>query len=90
MNKQEIEGSIKKVFPEQSGISPKGSWRCKNFLVLYDDKFPKEVILTAWGDVIEKMEDVINRRATFSFEVSSKDKDGNDKYYTSAKVWRVQ
>lgn len=86
---QTIEGSIKKVFPEQSGTSAKGAWRCKNFLVLYDDKYPKEVILTAWNNTIEEMENVINRRATFSFEIQSKDKDGNGKYFTTAKVWRV-
>lgn len=87
MSQQQIEGSIKKVFPEKSGTGSKGQWRCKDFLVLYDDKYPKEVILTAWGDTIEEMENVVNRRAKFSYEIVSKERNGN--WFTTAKVWRV-
>ena len=49
MSQLTIEGSIKKVFPEKSGQGKNGQWRCKDFLVLHNDKYPKEVILTAWG-----------------------------------------
>lgn len=87
MSQLTIEGSIKKVFPQKSGEGTNGKWRCKDFLVIYDDKYPTQAILTAWGDTIEEMENAINRRAKISFKLESKERNGN--WFTSAKVWRV-
>ena len=89
MSKLQIEGSIKQTFKEENGQGKNGPWRKQDFLVVYGEgQYPKELLLTAWGDMIAEMHKTIGRRAFFSIEPASRESNG--KYYTNTKVWRVE
>lgn len=83
-----ITGTIKgEGFNYKSFQGQKGTTETKDFLVSYQNgNYPKEVVLTAWNQVINDMEGAIGEK-TFSIEVTSREYKG--KYYTSAKVWKV-
>lgn len=87
MTELKIEGTIIQEFPEKTGVGAKGNWRVKEFLISYGDKYPKEVIVQAWNDMIEKVGEQMGK-VTFHIEVTSK-KTEKGYYNTTAKVWKV-
>jgi hypothetical protein len=86
--KLEIKGKIIKEFEVKTGKGQKGEWKNKEYLITFDDKYPKELILVAWNDMIATMDDLItDREVTFHVEPTSRESNG--RYFTSVKVWKV-
>ncbi len=83
-----ITGTIKgEGFNYKSFQGKTNTQETKDFLVVYQNgNYPKELVLTAWNDMIQTMENSLGEK-TFSIEVTSREYKG--KYYTSAKVWKV-
>jgi hypothetical protein len=90
MTELKIEGAIIQEFPEKTGTRPSGkTWRVKDYLVSYGDKYPKQVVLQAWDDIIDRM-DVAGLVSNVTFHINL-ESPKNQKGYrnTTAKVWKL-
>jgi Domain of unknown function (DUF3127) len=88
MTELKIEGTIVKEFPLRSGNGSKGGWKNKEYLIKYGDKYPKELIVVAWNDMIELMDHYIDSKVTMHLDLTSPENQ-QGKRFTTAKVWKV-
>ena len=84
----EIEGKVIKILPEQTGQSQRGKWIKQEFVIETEDKFPKKMCFTAWGDktdAIKKMSE--GQKVKVSFNAESREY--NERWYTELKAWKI-
>lgn len=85
----ELTGEIIKVLPVLTGTSAKGEWKKQEFIVKYGDKYPKEVCLAVWGDVIpENADSLVGQAVEASIDAESRENNG--RYYTDLKAWKFK
>ncbi len=85
----EITGKIEKILPEQSGQGQYGAWVKRGFVVETDDKYPKKVYFTTWGDKADELNKLfVGDMVTVSFRPESREY--NERWYTDLKVWKIQ
>ena len=83
----QITGTVKQILDEQSGTSKNGPWRKQDFILETEDKFPKPVCITQWGDDIDGFGIKVGERITAHVDIQSREYNG--RWYTDVKAWRV-
>tara|TARA_B100000287_G_scaffold416573_1_gene451405 strand:+ start:41 stop:367 length:327 start_codon:yes stop_codon:yes gene_type:complete len=84
-----IKGTLTKVLDVEKGTTQAGKdWVKKSFVVKTEDKYPKEVCFTLFGEKVpmldsHKVGDVI----TTHFNLSSREYNG--KYYHNIDAWKI-
>ncbi len=85
----DISGKIIQVLQEQTGEGRNGKWSKCDFVIETQDKFPKKVCITAWGDLIQTVRNIpAGSDVKVSFDISSREYNG--KWYTDVKAWKVE
>lgn len=85
----EITGTVKSVLPVQSGEGAKGPWRKQQVIVEYGDKFPRNVCVDLWNELIpENSESVIGQTVEVACNVESRENNG--RWFTDAKAWKFK
>jgi hypothetical protein len=83
-----LTGTITKELETKQFEGKNGMNTVKEYLVKYGvGQYPQEVVLSAWNDFIDKMDDCIGSLKDFHIEPTSRESKG--RYYTSVKVWKV-
>jgi len=85
----EIEGRIKHLLPEQTGQGKNGPWRKQEFILeTVKDKYPKQICISTWGDVIDELKShAVNAEIKAFIDISSREYNG--RWYTDVKAWRI-
>ena len=83
----EITGTVKQILEIQQGEGRNGTWRKQTFIVETQDKYPKPVAITVWGDKIDEFRLRENEQVTVSVNVESREYRGN--WYTDVKAWKI-
>lgn len=83
-----IEGKVTQVLEEQSGTGKNGKWRKQDFILETQEKHPKKVCITQWGDKIDKFNVQEGEELTVFFNIQSREYKGN--WYTDVKAWKVE
>ncbi len=82
-----IDGTIIRLLDEVTGQGQKGPWRKREFVLQTQDQYPKQVCVTAWGDLIDQIPaegDMIRAH----IDVASREY--NNRWYTDVKVWKFE
>jgi hypothetical protein len=82
-----ITGRVTQILEEQSGTSKNGPWRKQDFILETEDKYPKPVCITQWGDDIDSFAIKEGDRLTAHVDIQSREYNG--RWYTDVKAWRV-
>ena len=82
-----ITGKVTQVLEEQSGTSKNGPWRKQDFILETEDRYPKPVCITQWGDDIDAFDVQVGDRLTAHVDIQSREYKG--RWYTDVKAWRV-
>ena len=82
-----ITGKVTQILEEQSGTSKNGPWRKQDFILETEDKYPKPVCITQWGDDIESFAVREGERLTAHVDIQRREYNG--RWYTDVKAWRV-
>ena len=83
-----ITGIVKQILDEQSGTSKNGPWRKQDFTLETEDKYPKPVCITQWGDDIDAFGLSEGDRIKAHVDIQSREYNG--RWYTDVKAWRVE
>ncbi len=83
-----ITGKVTQILEEQSGTSKNGPWRKQDFILETEDKYPKPVCITQWGDDIDRFGIREGERLTAHVDIQSREYNG--RWYTDVKAWRVE
>lgn len=84
----EIKGKLIAKMQLQSGTGSKGEWKKQPFVILVEDKYPKNVCLTAWNKSVETLDNAnIDDIVDLKFSIESREYKGN--WYTDLKVFSL-
>ncbi len=85
----EITGKVVKILPQQSGQGQFGAWVKQEFVIETEDKFPKKVCFTTWGDKTDELKKLFQGDlVTVSFNPESREY--KERWYTDLKAWKIQ
>ncbi len=84
----EIEGTIIKLLPMQTGESARGQWKKQDYILETEGQYPKQVCMNAWGDNVDKFNLQEGAKIRASIELSSREYNG--RWYTDVRIWRVE
>ncbi len=71
----------------QTGEGKNGVWRKQNIIIETDDRYPKQVCITLWGNVLDELNPEVGSMLSGEVELSSREFNG--KWYTDVRLWRV-
>ncbi len=84
----ELSGKMTDVLEEQTGQGKNGMWKKRGFIVETDDRYPKKVHFSAWGDIADQVKNLNpGGPIRVSFELESREYNG--KWYTDAKAFKI-
>ena len=84
----QLTATLQQLLPIQTGTGKNGTWKKQDIIVQTDEKFPKKVCLSIWGDKIDEKQLIINSILQFDFDIESREFNG--KWYTDLRVWKVE
>jgi hypothetical protein len=84
-----IKGTITKVLNTETGTTKTGKdWNKKSFVVQTEDKYPKDVCFTLFGDKVELLSrHKVGSKVEVHFNLSSREYNG--KYYHNIDAWKI-
>lgn len=78
------------VLPPKSGVSANGKrWTVQEFVVETDDKYPKKIAMSLFGDdKVKQLGDFrLGDKITVDFDIESREFNG--RWYTQCNAWRL-
>lgn len=85
----ELSGTLQQILPKQTGESKRGPWEKQDFVIETQDKFPKKVCCTLWGDKTNMLQNLsTGTPLTVSINIESREYRG--KWYTDVKAWKLE
>ena len=84
----EIKGKLIKIMPTQQGTSQTGKvWQKRDFVIETQDRYPKNVAITAMGDLINEIPSV-GSNVTAHINIESREYNG--RWYTNVTLWKLE
>ena len=84
----EIKGKLFKIMPTQQGTSQTGKvWQKRDFVIEKQDRYPKNVAITAMGDLINEIPSV-GSNVTAHINIESREYNG--RWYTNVTLWKLE
>lgn len=89
MSELTIKGKLTKVLNPENGTSKAGKdWNKQDFVIETDDKYPKDVCFTLFGDKTDLISNVkVNDDIEVSFNLESREYNG--KWFHNVNAWKV-
>jgi hypothetical protein len=82
-----ITGKLLNVLPEVKGNGKNGNWIKKDIIIEIDDRYPKKICVSVWGEKIDltpfKIGDILN------VNVDIESKEYNNRWFTEVKAWKI-
>lgn len=83
-----IQGKVIRVFDIQSGESPRGSWKKREFILETYAKMPKKVCLVLKGESVDSIQVNVGDSLRVSIDIESRE--FKEKWYTEVRAWKVE
>lgn len=84
----EFTAKLIQLLPLQTGTGKNGPWKKQEIVVETQEKFPKKICVSIWGDKIDEKLLRPGNALTISFDVESREFNG--KWYTDVKAWKIE
>jgi hypothetical protein len=85
----ELEGTLVKVLPEQTGSGAKGQWVKQDFVLETEEQYPKKACFSAWGDrAVELKQFALGDKLKVTFNAESREY--NERWYTDLRAFRIE
>ena len=85
----ELSGKLIGRLPEVTGKSSKGDWKKRDIIIETEDKYPKQVCISLWNDLISTVENCKQgEKIKVFFNLESREY--NSRWFTEVKAWKVE
>lgn len=85
----EISGKIIKKLDAVTGNSARGEWKKQEFIIETEDKYPKQVCISAWAEKVDELARFnINDKVKLSLNAESREYNG--RWYTDLRFWKIE
>ncbi|MFW5506484.1 MAG: DUF3127 domain-containing protein [Segatella copri] len=84
----EIQGKVIAVLPERSGVSARGEWKLKTYVIETQEQYPKKMAFDVFGaDRIENFGIHLGEVINVSFDIDAHEYQG--RYFNQIRAWNV-
>tara|TARA_R110000765_G_scaffold88085_2_gene168539 strand:+ start:262 stop:594 length:333 start_codon:yes stop_codon:yes gene_type:complete len=83
-----IEGTVTQLLDAVTGEGKNGQWKKQEFILETGGKYPKQICMVMWGDVIDQSGLTVGAQITAHIDIQSREY--NSKWYTDVKAWKVE
>lgn len=83
-----IQGKVLRVFPIQTGESPRGSWKKREFVLETYAKIPKKVCMVLKGESVDTC--TVNEGDSLKVSVDIESREYKEKWYTEVRAWKIE
>jgi hypothetical protein len=85
----QITGKITQITDIETGTGKNGEWSKQNFAIETDGEYPKMVVFSAMGKVLDYLKNKkVGNSVTVSFNPESREY--QNKFYTDLKAWKIE
>jgi len=84
----QITAKLVQILPLQTGVSRNGEWKKQDIIVETNDRFPKKICISVWGDKIQSSQLMVGNTFVIDFEIESREFNG--RWYTDVKAWKIE
>jgi hypothetical protein len=84
----EIKGTITKILDVKTGVSGDKSWQKQDLIIAYGDKYPKAVVVTCFGKLVDSVEQ-LTEGMEITAHVNPESREYNGKYFTNINAWKL-
>lgn len=85
----ELSGKLDQILPKQTGESRRGPWEKQDFIIETQDKFPKKVCCTLWGDKTNMLQN-LSQGTPLTVSINIESREYRGKWYTDVKAWKLE
>lgn len=73
----ELQGKVIAVLPERSGVSARGEWKSKDYVIETHDQYPRKMVFGVFGaDRISRFNIQVGQEVTVSFDIDAHEYQG--------------
>jgi len=83
-----IQGKVLRVFDIQSGESPRGHWKKREFILETYGKVPKKICLVLKGESVDTIHVSVGDSIKVSIDIESREY--KEKWYTEVRAWKIE
>ena len=84
----EIQGKIIAVLPERSGVSARGEWKSKTYVIETQEQYPKKMAFDVFGaDRIAQFNLQVGEYVTVSYDIDAHEYQG--RWFNAVRAWNV-
>jgi hypothetical protein len=83
-----IQGKVVNLFDIQSGESPRGAWKKREFVLETYAKIPKKVCLVIKGELVDTMKLAVGDSLKVSVDIESREY--KERWYTEVRAWKLE
>jgi hypothetical protein len=83
-----IKGKIQEIMSPVEGESAKGPWKKQEFILLSDEKHPRQIRFSLWNDNIDQIQLIKGKEVEVYFNLSSRKY--KERWYTEARAWKLE
>jgi len=85
----QIKGTIQQILKVESGTSKAGKeWKKQDFVVVTDEKFPKTVCITLFGDKMSLL-DPFSEGMEVEVSINIESREFNGKWFHNVTAWKI-
>lgn len=85
----EFTAKLIQILPAESGTSSNGEWRKQDIIVETEDKYPKKVCVSIYGDKIDKFKYALTEGNLLNIKFNIESKQYSNKWYTTIIAWGI-
>ena len=84
----ELQGKVIAVLPDRSGVSARGEWKLKTFVIETQEQYPKKLAFDVFGaDRIANFDIHLGEVINVSFDIDAREYQG--RYFNQIRAWNV-
>lgn len=83
-----IQGKVINVFDIQSGESPRGNWKKREFILETYAKISKKVCLVIKGELVDTINVSVGDSLKVSIDIESREY--KERWYTEVRAWKIE
>jgi hypothetical protein len=83
----QLKMKLLEILPLQTGKGKNGDWKKQDIIVETQEKFPKKVCVSIWGDKLEGV--VLKPQGLYEISFDIESREFNGRWYTDVKAWKI-
>jgi len=83
----QLKAKLLEILPLQTGKGKNGEWKKQDIVVETQEKYPKKVCVSIWGDKLDGV--ILKPQELYEISFDIESREFNGRWYTDVKAWKI-